>query len=169
MEDEVGAFLVRNSSSIQGDLVLCVREKARISHYIINKVQMPDEQIRYQIGDQTFPDVPSLLQHFRTTFLGTTTLRRPLANLDSLEKVITRFDLPGRDPEDLPFKRGEMLFVLNKDEDQWWTARNMEGRQGIIPVFYVVPAPSQNAPSFGVKEKMSDKRHSAITSRSDFR
>lgn len=140
LEQEVGVFLVRNSTSIVGDLVLCVREDSRVSHYIINKVQQPDEQVRFRIGDQLFPDVPALLHHYKTTFLDTTTLRRPIERLDGLEKVIARFDFPGRDPEDLPFKKGDILYILCKDEDQWWSARDVRGRQGIIPVPYVVNA-----------------------------
>lgn len=42
-----------------------------------------------------------------------------------------------QDPEDLPFKKGEILKVVRKDEEQWWTARNSAGRVGAIPVPYV--------------------------------
>ncbi|CAF5018181.1 unnamed protein product, partial [Rotaria sp. Silwood1] len=31
-----GTFLVRPSSTIKGDLVLCVKEGSKVSHYIIN-------------------------------------------------------------------------------------------------------------------------------------
>ena len=44
-EREGGVFLVRDSTSIQGDYVLCVREDNKVSHYIINKIQK-DEQVR---------------------------------------------------------------------------------------------------------------------------
>jgi proto-oncogene C-crk len=37
----------------------------------------------------------------------------------------------------LPFKKGEILEVLTKDEEQWWTARNSLGQKGSIPVPYV--------------------------------
>lgn len=37
----------------------------------------------------------------------------------------------------MPFKKGEILCILNKDEDQWWTARNAQGLTGHIPVPYV--------------------------------
>jgi hypothetical protein len=30
-----------------------------------------------------------------------------------------------QDPDDLPFKKGEILTVVSKDEEQWWTARHM--------------------------------------------
>lgn len=37
----------------------------------------------------------------------------------------------------MPFKKGEILFVISKDEEQWWTAKNMNGQSGQIPVPYV--------------------------------
>lgn len=37
----------------------------------------------------------------------------------------------------MPFKKGEVLFIVNKDEEQWWTARNSMGQTGQIPVPYV--------------------------------
>ena len=45
-EREGGVFLVRDSATIQGDYVLCVREDSKVSHYIINKIQQGD-QTRY--------------------------------------------------------------------------------------------------------------------------
>lgn len=37
----------------------------------------------------------------------------------------------------MPFKKGEILYVISKDEDQWWTAKNALGHTGQIPVPYV--------------------------------
>ena len=42
------------------------------------------------------------------------------------------------DPEDLHFKKGEVMTVLRKDEDEWWYARHSDGREGSIPVPYVL-------------------------------
>lgn len=44
---------------------------------------------------------------------------------------------PLQDSDDLPFKKGEILEIVNKDEEQWWTARNAQGQTGQIPVPYV--------------------------------
>ena len=41
------------------------------------------------------------------------------------------------DPEDLTFKKGDILEVLRKDEEEWWFARHADGREGSIPVPYV--------------------------------
>lgn len=42
-----------------------------------------------------------------------------------------------QDSDDLPFKKGEILYIVNKDEEQWWTARNSQGQTGQIPVPYI--------------------------------
>ena len=50
-----------------------------------------------------------------------------------LPVFITNFQYPGN----LPFQKGETLTVVNKDEDDWWTAENGMGERGSIPVNYV--------------------------------
>ncbi|XP_014283419.1 adapter molecule Crk isoform X2 [Halyomorpha halys] len=133
-EKEGGVFLVRDSISIHGDYVLCVREDSKVSHYIINKIQQND-QIKYRIGDQTFNDLPSLLSFYKLHYLDTTPLIRPAPK--RVEKVIARYDFKGSDQDDLPFKKGDILTIISKDEDQWWTAKNSAGLMGQIPVPYI--------------------------------
>ena len=42
-----------------------------------------------------------------------------------LSFILTKlFEYFLQDPDDLPFKKGEILTVVSKDEEQWWTARN---------------------------------------------
>ncbi|KAF2883592.1 hypothetical protein ILUMI_22587 [Ignelater luminosus] len=133
-EKEGGVFLVRDSSTSVGDYVLCVREDSKVSHYIINKMQQND-QIRYRIGDQVFADLPSLLLFYKLHYLDTTPLIRPAPR--KVERVVARYDFEGVDQDDLPFKKGEILTIVSKDEEQWWTARNNLGVKGSIPVPYV--------------------------------
>lgn len=56
---------------------------------------------------------------------------------DEVEYVRALFDFPGNDDEDLPFRKGDVLRVIEKPEEQWWSAANQDGRQGMIPVPYV--------------------------------
>jgi len=133
-EKEGGVFLVRDSMSIMGDFVLCVREDSKVSHYIINKIQQGD-QTRFRIGDQMFPDLPTLLSFYRLHYLDTTPLIRPAAK--RVERVVAKYDFEGSDADDLPFRKGEILTVISKDEEQWWTAMNALGQTGSIPVPYV--------------------------------
>ncbi|KAL7297905.1 hypothetical protein TKK_0008925 [Trichogramma kaykai] len=133
-EKEGGVFLVRDSISIHGDFVLCVREDSKVSHYIINKIQQGEQTI-YRIGDQDFSDIPSLLAFYKLHYLDTTPLIRPAPR--KIQRVIARYDFEGNDPDDLPFKKGEILTIISKDEEQWWTARNSLGQTGSVPVPYV--------------------------------
>lgn len=105
-----------------------------MSHYIINKMQQND-QVRYRIGDQMFSDLPALLAFYKLHYLDTTPLIRPAPK--KVEKVIAKYDFVGQDPDDLAFKKGEILTIISKDEEQWWTAKNSAGIKGSIPVPYV--------------------------------
>ena len=37
----------------------------------------------------------------------------------------------------MSFRKGDILTVLKKEEDQWWLARHSSGKEGLIPVPYV--------------------------------
>lgn len=113
------------------------REDSKVSHYIINRMQQNDN-ISYRIGDQTFKDLPSLLQFYKLHYLDTTPLIRPV--MRKLEKVVAKYDFEGQDNDDLPFKKGDILTIISKDEEQWWTAENAHGQKGSIPVPYVQKA-----------------------------
>jgi len=121
----------------------------------LNTVSLPPPGLappQFRIGDQEFEALPALLEFYKIHYLDTTTLIEPINKakhtgfvstsavgvpLDEAEFVRALFDFPGNDEEDLPFRRGDILRVLEKPEDQWWNAANQEGRAGMIPVPYV--------------------------------
>ncbi|XP_051965833.1 adapter molecule crk-like [Xyrauchen texanus] len=172
-----GVFLVRDSITIPGDYVLSVSENSKVSHYIINSISSSNRQSGpglaplFRIGDQEFDALPALLEFYKIHYLDTTTLIEPInkskhssfvsvnagtgAAPQRLEEEYVRalFDFPGNDDEDLPFRKGDVLRVLEKPEEQWWNAQNSEGRVGMIPVPYVEkyrPAsPTSGAPGSG--------------------
>ena len=74
-ERDKGVFLVRYSHSVAGDLVLSVSEEQKISHYIINKIDLNGEP-KFKIGENTFHDMPSLLTYYKHHYLDTTALIR---------------------------------------------------------------------------------------------
>lgn len=78
---------------------------------------------------------------------------------ENVEYVRTLFDFTGSDAEDLPFKKGEILIILEKPEEQWWSAKSKEGRVGMIPVPYVEklvrPPPHIGQPSHGSRNSNS--------------
>lgn len=156
-----GVFLVRDSITSPGDYVLSVSENSKVSHYIINSISNNRQSgpglahPRFRIGDQEFDALPALLEFYKIHYLDTTTLIEPInkskhtsfismgpgggAPPPRLEDEYVRalFDFAGNDEEDLPFRKGDVLRVLEKPEEQWWNAQNSEGRAGMIPVPYV--------------------------------
>ncbi|XP_036393281.1 adapter molecule crk-like [Megalops cyprinoides] len=154
-----GVFLVRDSITSPGDCVLSVSENSKVSHYIINSISSSRQSglapPRFRIGDQEFDGLPGLLEFYKIHYLDTTTLIEPINKAkhagfvstsagtgnsqrpEEAEYVRALFDFPGNDEEDLPFRKGDVLRVLEKPEEQWWNAQNSEGRAGMIPVPYV--------------------------------
>ncbi|XP_049581099.1 adapter molecule crk [Syngnathus scovelli] len=153
-----GVFLVRDSITSPGDYVLSVSENSKVSHYIINSISNNRQSgpaslshPRFRIGDQEFEALPALLEFYKIHYLDTTTLIEPINKSKHTsfipggpppprledEYVRALFDFPGNDDEDLPFRKGDILRVLQKPEEQWWNAQNSEGEAGMIPVPYV--------------------------------
>jgi len=102
---------------------------------------------RLRIGDQEFDSLPALLEFYKIHYLDTTTLIEPVSRSRQGSGVILRqeeaeyvralFDFNGNDEEDLPFKKGDILRIRDKPEEQWWNAEDSEGKRGMIPVPYV--------------------------------
>jgi len=62
-------------------MALC-REENKISHYIINKMDV-DGESRFKIGENTFHDLPTLLTFYKHHYLDTTPLIKAVS--DSFE------------------------------------------------------------------------------------
>lgn len=136
-----GTFLVRDSNTCIGDYVLSVSENSKVSHYIINQMNG-----KLKIGEQEFHDLPELLEFYKVHYLDTTTLIQPsvsaaptdttvvdgptsngaprVSQSEINENVVAQFDFRSDDSEDLPFTKGEILEIIGKPEENWWTARN---------------------------------------------
>jgi len=168
MSQKPGLFLLRDSTTCKGGYVLSVSENKKVSHYIIT-----NRDGQYQIGDQTFNDLPEIVEFYKRHFLDTTTLVEPAArqaggeqatpvaptpSQAELLKVKAKYNFPGNDPEDLAFRKNDILTILKKEEDQWWMARDNMGKEGMIPANYVEPLPSRT--SFPASNPMRPSRNS---------
>ena len=52
---------------------------------------------------------------------------------------IAKYDYSARTDGDLGFKRGDLLYIINSDDEDWWLARaKHSGQEGYIPSNYVV-------------------------------
>lgn len=131
-----GVFLIRDCQRSKHDYVLSVRESNRVNHYIINTSagKAPEEE-SYRIGDHTFASLEELLDFYRWHYLETAVLSKPAPK----EKLIVLFDYEGRDTSDLPIRKGEILTLIYRldDDPNWLVARNEAGRKGEVPSSYV--------------------------------
>uniref|UniRef100_A0A8C4XBT9 Nephrocystin 1 n=1 Tax=Erpetoichthys calabaricus TaxID=27687 RepID=A0A8C4XBT9_ERPCA len=55
----------------------------------------------------------------------------------SSELYMTVCDFKAEQAEDLDFKKGEILTILNKQPDGWWVAENSAGKKGLVPKTYL--------------------------------
>lgn len=148
-----GTFLIRDSTSSVGDFVMSVSERGYTSHYKIGRIS--DNQ--YVIGDQTFRNLPDVIEYYQRHLLEHTTLSAPLP----LDKAIEHgqllpnflfsaralFNFNARDPEDLSFRKGETLHVLVKHEELWWKAQSTNSLQiGCVPANYLQPLDDNGNP-----------------------
>ncbi|XP_039732661.1 crk-like protein [Pteropus medius] len=124
-----GMFLVCDSSTYFGDYVLSMSENLQVSHNIINSLS----NHCFKIGDLKFGHLPALLEFYKTHHLNTATLMEPTPRY----YVWTLYDFPGNDAEDLLFKASEILVIIEKPEEQRWSAWNKDGWVGMIPVPFV--------------------------------
>ena len=51
---------------------------------------------------------------------------------------VANYDYSARTDEDLSFKKGDLLHIMNRDDGEWWFAKSKTtGQEGYIPSNYV--------------------------------
>ncbi|KAI9457942.1 hypothetical protein BJY52DRAFT_1270491 [Lactarius psammicola] len=66
-----------------------------------------------------------------------------------VEYVYARHDFVPEHDDEIPFRAGERIEVVEKDEqyeDGWWQGRNLAGKVGLFPESYTQPAPPASEP-----------------------
>uniref|UniRef100_H2XUL2 Crk-like protein n=1 Tax=Ciona intestinalis TaxID=7719 RepID=H2XUL2_CIOIN len=163
-----GSFLVRDSTTCPGDYVLSVSENSKVSHYIINKQEnrlkigdqmfdsMPElldfYKVHYLDTTTLIEPIPKPIKPQQTVnpigsgMVNMSSITSPIKEPEVAKKreglpmmVRALFDFKSDDVDDLPFSKHEILEVIEKPEENWWNARNAQGRIGQIPVPYVEP------------------------------
>jgi len=52
--------------------------------------------------------------------------------------VAAQFDYSGSSPEDLTFKAGDLITVIDRDDPNWWHGRLDNGQSGTFPSNFVI-------------------------------
>lgn len=59
---------------------------------------------------------------------------------------VGKYDYSSRTDDDLSFKKGDLLYIINTDEGDWWFAKSKQtGQEGYIPNNYVAEYKSLDA------------------------
>ena len=61
----------------------------------------------------------------------------PQAKDDEGETVLALYDFNADGEDELTVKEGDKLTVLEKDSEEWWNCKNVEGVEGVVPASYL--------------------------------
>mmetsp|Transcript_4086 Transcript_4086/g.6197 ORF Transcript_4086/g.6197 Transcript_4086/m.6197 type:complete len:171 (-) Transcript_4086:286-798(-) len=65
----------------------------------------------------------------------------------TVERVIAVYPCQADEDDELSFLKDDIIFVTDKESDEWWFGRcERTGDEGVFPVNYVKPAPSNAVP-----------------------
>lgn len=131
-----GAFLVRESTSHQGDLVLSVRQGEQIRHYLVTRLE-DRGHVEFVIGDQRFQDIPSLLEFYKTHCLENSALTHPVPDRPSkplpAKAVVLKTHIPSiYDKKQLRLYAGDILTVTKINSNGRWEGE-INGKRGSFP------------------------------------
>eukprot|EP00045_Choanoeca_perplexa_P009386 m.90331 g.90331 ORF g.90331 m.90331 type:complete len:359 (-) comp14876_c0_seq1:1089-2165(-) len=141
-----GTYVIRESDKTAGTFVLSCAEGGKVSHYRITRTA-PNA---YQVGESTFKNLPEIIEFYKRHLLDTTALSVPLPMEGALQdshmesdfefEATALYNFNARDPEDLSFRKGEVMLVLQRTEKEWWRAQSTQTRQvGLVPANYLKP------------------------------
>jgi hypothetical protein len=61
-------------------------------------------------------------------------------SIKSKEMLIAEYEYEGQDENELSFKEGDKILLLEKHESGWWLGQTADGKVGLFPSNYTVPA-----------------------------
>ncbi|XP_071171781.1 tyrosine-protein kinase CSK-like isoform X1 [Mytilus galloprovincialis] len=54
------------------------------------------------------------------------------------QQVVANYNFPGSSKEDLPFKKGDLITIINNTKDvNWYKGKNESGQEGMVPATYL--------------------------------
>jgi growth factor receptor-binding protein 2 len=130
-----GAFLVRSSETAKDSFSISVKFGDNVQHFKV--LQDGSKYFLYQVK---FDSLNELIKYHRTASIS----RSQTIYLQDMtrSKVIANYDFKPETDEELEMKRGDIIFVLNKHDPNWWMGEIVRGQQvfrGLFPKTYVSP------------------------------
>ncbi|VDN05552.1 unnamed protein product [Thelazia callipaeda] len=133
-----GAFLVRQSESSPGDFSISVRFQDSVQHFKV----LRDNNGKYYLWVVKFNSINELIAYHRSASVSRSHTIL-LQNMNSLAAqgthlVQAMFDFKLQEEGELGFKRGDIITVTNREDDNWWEG-TLNGKSGMFPATYVCP------------------------------
>ena len=104
------------------------------------------------------------------------TIPKPAEPAVNYPTFVAKYDYDARIHEDLSFKKGDLMYIINSDEGDWWHAHSKNsGNEGYIPSNYVteykpldatIPKPAEpavNYPTFVAKYDYDARTHEDLS------
>ena len=155
-----GSFLVRESKSSPGSYSLSIRDAQKVNHH---KIQKLDGGGYFLLPQFTFASIPELIEHYSKQSDGLLKSSCVIKKLKIAKKQLTllkhkqngnklgtklqelnyplfigNYDYSATADDDISFKKGDLLYIINRDEGDWWFARSKDtGQEGYVPSNYV--------------------------------
>uniref|UniRef100_A0A7E4VMG4 GRB2-related adapter protein n=1 Tax=Panagrellus redivivus TaxID=6233 RepID=A0A7E4VMG4_PANRE len=140
-----GAFLVRKSESAPGEFSISVRYENAVQHF---KVLRDARNGTYFLWNRRFNSLNDLVNFHRANSVS----RQHTILLRSMDSVFNQqnlhvqalFDFNPQEEGELGFKRGDIIRVINRDDENWWEG-SLNNNKGLFPATYVCPFDTSNA------------------------
>jgi growth factor receptor-binding protein 2 len=138
-ENQDGAFLVRRSESTPGEFSVSVRYENAVQHF---KVLRDIKQGRYYLWTKKFNSLNELINYHRSNTISKTNsiLLRSMDSAFGQKNGLVQalFDFKAQEDGELEFKRGDIITVTNRDDENCWEGQ-CNNRSGLFPATYVCP------------------------------
>ncbi|XP_025085243.1 growth factor receptor-bound protein 2-like isoform X2 [Pomacea canaliculata] len=135
-----GTFIVRDCESDRNQFSLSVKHGSCPQHF---KILSNQDGQYYLWPHKYFTSINELINHHRTnsvardsrTVILLKDLQEPQAGVQLFE---AEHDFHPEAPEEVGFRRGDKIILLEKTDENWWTGQvQSSGEQGLFPRNYV--------------------------------
>ncbi|GAB1607390.1 growth factor receptor-bound protein 2-like [Argonauta hians] len=128
-----GAFLVRRGRQ-EGEHSLSVKYMCEVQHFKIYRQN--DGHFIWE--SDKFPTLGALVNFYKSSSVSRSH-HITLKEIVKEQKVKARgiYEFTARGSDELSFKKGEIIDILDQHDLHWWSAQNLHNQTGLIPATYV--------------------------------